>query len=122
MEKITVIIGKKRSGKSRVAEAMACRLHYTIRVQPSCKGSFPFIMGEEDTEVIIFDEVNDIYTLEDIVFSMSNYVLIERPGKSMFYITPKIIIVCSEGITRDAIEKSGSSLNRRINIVETLWK
>lgn len=122
MKKVIVIIGKAGSGKSGIAEAMAYRLHNTIKVNPSHKGNFPFIMGKKDTEVIIFDEVNDIYTLEDIVFSMSNYVLIERPGKSMFYITPKIIIVCSEGITRDAIEKSGSSLNRRINIVETLWK
>jgi len=122
MKKTTVIIGKRGSGKSRIAEAMACRLHNTIRVKPSYKGSFPFIMGEEDTEVIIFDEVNNIDTLENIIFSTYNYVLIEKPCKSMFYITPKIIIVCSEEITRDNIEKLGSSLNRRINTVETLWK
>jgi hypothetical protein len=122
MKKTTVIIGKRSSGKSRVAEAMACRLHNTIRVKPSLKGSFPFIMGDEDTEVIIFDEVNNIYKLEDIIFSTYNYVLVERPCKSMFYINPKIIIVCSEEITRDAIEKLGSSLNRRINIIETIWK
>jgi energy-coupling factor transporter ATP-binding protein EcfA2 len=122
IKKTTVIIGKRASGKSRVAEAMACRLHNTIKVQPSHKGSFPFIMGEEDTEVIIFDEVNNINSLGDIIFSTYNYVLVEKPCKSMFYISPKIIIVCNEEITRDAIEKLGSSINRRINIIETLWK
>jgi hypothetical protein len=122
MKKTTVIIGKRGSGKSRIAEAMACRLHNTIRVKPSHKGRFPFIMSEEDTEVIIFDEVDSIDTLENIIFSTYDYVLVEKPCKSMFYITPKIIIVCNEKITRYAIEKLGSSLNRRINTVETLWK
>ena len=122
MKKTTVIVGKRGSGKSRVAEAMACRIHNTIRVQPSLKSSFSFIMADEDTEAIIFDEVNNINTLEDIIFSTYNYVLVEKPCESMYYISPKIIIVCNEEITRDAIEKLGSSINRRINIIETIWK
>jgi len=120
IKKTTVIIGRRASGKSRIAEAMACNFN-TIRINLPI-GSFSYSMCKKDTEVIIFDEVNNINTLVNIIFSTYDYVLVERPGKSIFYITPKIIIVCSEEITRDAIEKLGSSLNRRINIIETIWK
>lgn len=126
MEKITVITGPARSGKTRKAKKMAAKYKENevefipIRKRPFMEEAFFLGQCTEKTKLIIIDDVIDIYSFKKLIsiFFMDAKLKINDKGKRPFYIDrPEIIITCDEAVTCESIEWLPVSYTERINLV-----
>ena len=121
MGKIKMIVGKNSSGKSTYANAMCAKYNqeekHILNGDSTCN---PFMFSECNflTKVIIIDDLKNNKQFIPFLFFLISGVNVNKRGQLPFTIFPEIIIVCDESITKEALEKYGSSLNRRIEIIE----
>jgi energy-coupling factor transporter ATP-binding protein EcfA2 len=123
MKKVKVIIGKRESGKSRIAKAMVSSIKDEEKVfikANSFKGGFPFHNCTEQTKVVIIEDFRSSQDLLPLIFSVVDGLIVDRKHKKQILIFTEIIIECHEEITRDMLERMGSSIERRIEIIETI--
>ena len=122
MEKITVIIGKADSGKTMKAKEIASsykKENVTWISGRDWKHDRPFLYRScnLNTELIIIDDCGDASHIESIYSSVAEFVKVETPSKELFYIHPKIIIVCSSEISIDDFIQS-NAFKRRVTIID----
>jgi ABC-type dipeptide/oligopeptide/nickel transport system ATPase component len=122
MEKITVIIGKAESGKTMKAKEIASsykKENVTWIDGKNWKHDRPFLYRScsLNTELIIIDDCDDASHIEGICSSMAEGVKVEKPYEESFYISPKIIIVCSSEISIDDFIQS-NAFKRRVSIIK----
>lgn len=121
MDKIKMIVGKNGSGKSTYANAMCVKYNqeekFTLNGDSTCN---PFMFSECNfsTKVIIIDELKNNKQFIPFLFFLTNGVNVNKRGQLPFTIFPEIIVVCDKNITKEVLEQYGSSLNRRIEIIE----
>ena len=121
MKKIKLILGKSGSGKSSIAKAMTCMVKEVVYVNPhALKSTWVYSQCNEDTKVIVFDEVGSVEDVINLVLSTCSEVRVDKQCHYPFTINPNIIIVCRENISREDLLNHGSSISRRIEIIETL--
>lgn len=123
MKKVKIIVGKRNSGKSTIAKAMVSSIKDSQKafIDPSSLNN-PFCFSEchERTLVIVIDELKDPEYLLTVIFSSIDGIKVDKKSKALFVIHPEIIIVCNEWITKERLLEMGSSILRRIEIIETL--
>lgn len=119
MKKIKVILGKANSGKSTIAKAMSIKFKEVVYINTrTLKSSWAYSQCNEDTKVIVFDDVGN---LEDVVYLINSTfsgIVINKQCHKPFTINPNIIIVCRENISREDL--SEESILKRIETIETL--
>lgn len=123
MNKATIIIGKLRSGKSMISKSLVSSLkegEKSFLHEAHLKSVFGFAECTADTKVIIIDELRKVEYLLTLIFATVDGVLVEKKGQEPFRIYPKIIIVCNEQITRQRLEDLGYSVQKRIEVIETI--
>jgi hypothetical protein len=67
-----------------------------------------------NTELIIIDDCDDVSHI-DVIYSRG--VKVEKPYEESFYISPRIIIVCSSEISIDDFIQS-NAFKRRVSIIK----
>lgn len=123
MKKVKIIIGKNNSGKSRIADAMVCSINdseKSLILGSDIRNPFCFSKCNENTKVVIIENLQMPAYLIGLVFATVDGLMVDRQSKKLFVIHPEIIIVCDESITRNLLLDMGSSLSRRIEIIETI--
>jgi len=121
MKKITVIIGEADSGKTMKAKEIASsykKENVAWVNGKNWKHDRPFLYRScnLNTELIIIDDCDDVSHIEGIYSSMAEGVKVEKPYKEPFYISPRIIIVCSSEIYIDDFIES-NAFKRRVTII-----
>lgn len=124
MKKITVIIGDRSSGKSLTAEQIVKEkglktVHLLAeKVRRNSELEWFFNSCDTDTEMIVIHEVQQNFFI-DFIFLVQNCVWVHKKYKKPFMIHPKeVVFTCSEKITKEIIEACGSSIIRRVEIIE----
>lgn len=122
---VTVIIGKSNVGKTLMSKGFALnnqeKTKFIFCTNKTVCEHFFFSSCEEDTEVIIIDEVVAVGNVEKIVWLAQSDITVEKQSKKAFTIAPKeIVIVCEERITRESLESLGASFYRRIKLIEII--
>lgn len=100
MEKITIIYGAARSGKSRLAEDIV-RDKNTVWITGRKRNIFddPFIFFpvDESTEFIIVDDIPEKFVRDTMEFLMPDEIIVNKRTKAPFKIPrPKVIITLQE--------------------------
>jgi hypothetical protein len=125
MKKVTVIIGEANTGKTLTAMMIAekkgiktTRLH-VANMKRAYNKCFFFNPCDIDTKMIIIDEIRAGEFLKEFIMLFQQEIPVEKQGKEMFFINPEeVILVCSESITKEEIERFPASLKRRIELIE----
>ena len=120
MKKATVITGATVSGKSWLANNLAS-LDYKNTIKVDGKGfdnTFTFNRCNENTDCIIIDDLAGSFDLNQLLCLISNGIWVHRRMKDDIKINPKIIVTLDEQWSSDDIKKLGSSLTRRIELIE----
>lgn len=123
MKKIKIIIGKRGSGKSTIATALVSSLNDNEKIflnEAHLKSPFGFSECSEKTKVVIIDELRSPEYILTLIFSSIEGIIVNKQGKKPFEIYPEMIIVCCEYITKERLLDMGSSISRRIEIIETI--
>jgi ABC-type dipeptide/oligopeptide/nickel transport system ATPase component len=123
MKKIKVIIGKNGSGKSFTSIALVSSVNRdekTFLKEEYLKDPFCFSMCSKKTKVVIIDELRNPQYLLTLIFSSVDGIIVNKRGQKPFEIYPEMIIVCCEDITKERLLDMGSSILRRIEIIETI--
>jgi energy-coupling factor transporter ATP-binding protein EcfA2 len=123
MKKIKLIIGKRGSGKSTIATALVSSLNDNEKIflnEAHLKSPFGFSECSEKTKVVIIDELHTPEHILTLIFSSIEGIIVNKQSKKPFEIHPEIIIVFSEEISKEQLLDMGSSIERRIEIIETI--
>ena len=123
MKKVKLIIGKIDSGKSTIAKEIVSSIKDEEKVfiiDRHLDSYFWASQCTEKTRAIVIDEFNPKRDLAGFILTHLNGVQVKQPCKETFFISPEIIIVCSEDYSKEQILDMGSSIVRRIEIIETL--
>lgn len=84
------------------------------------KSPFAFSECTENTKAVIIDELRNPEYLLTLIFSSIDGIIVNKQSKKPFVIHPEIILVCDEYISRQRLLDMGSSIERRIEIIETI--
>jgi broad-specificity NMP kinase len=122
MEKSIIIIGSASTGKSTVAKALAS--HIAKDSEITLIRDFDFYQSDpfrfnvctKQTKLVIIDELRKKQNLDGLI-QYHESIDVNQPYKESFVISPKLIVVCDEGITSDDLPK-GQSFRRRFQIIE----
>jgi hypothetical protein len=80
---------------------------------------YMFMDCEKDTEMLVIDKVISVKDLEGLIYSVQTAIPVEKRRGPVFSIKLKeVVIVCAESITHEDIINLGSSMNRRIELIE----
>jgi molybdopterin-guanine dinucleotide biosynthesis protein len=124
MKKVKVIIGKRNSGKSTIANAIACSLEDEKKVFISVsnlKGSDLLNRFCTDkTKVVVIEGLQKHHDIFSFIVASIEGLICNRRNQDDLVIYPEIIIVCEEEITREFLLELGASTVRRIEIIETI--
>lgn len=118
MEKITIIYGPARSGKSRLAEDIARdknTVWITGRKRNIFDDSFIFFGVDESTELIIFDDIPEKFVRDTMEFLMPDEIIVNNQRKSPFKIPrPKVILTLQEEFQFP----EGASIDARFDFIK----
>jgi len=119
MEKITIIYGPARSGKSRLATDIARNKNtswITGRKRKFFDDPFIFYDVDETTELIIIDDIPGKYFRDTMEFLMPDEIIVNKRSKAPFKIPrPKIIITLQDEQFQFA---KGASIDARFDFIK----
>lgn len=102
MNKATIIIGPRESGKTSLAYALAEKKK-TVEINFHEIGqNFQFHAVEKDTEVILIDDIKEKSQIIDIVTCQR--IKVDKPGKSPYIIDRPELIITTENINFRGID------------------
>jgi cytidylate kinase len=115
-EKITVIIGSGGSGKTTAAKEIAKDYSNVIWLDGSGRvGNFFYSRCNEDTELIIIEELKNADNLMRFAAAAIDGVCVEHRGKDPFYINPRIVVVCKPDVK---IPMESVAFQRRFDVID----
>src|SRR5690606_24423840 len=122
MKTTTVITGKAGSGKTQRATQLAkafdpSEVCFITGMERSDEDPFLFQKCTGKTKLVVIDEVSSIFQLKKFIEMSRGYIIVNRQGKQPFNISPSFILVCHGGINIREVITLGTSLPRRISII-----
>lgn len=124
MEKITVLIG---NSEDKITEIVASYNKDNV-VFIECdyymyrRKRRKMLIGysrrcNQNTELVIINGFKYASDIGEIISDTYEGIAIEKQGKDIFYIHPKIIVVCTEDISIDDFPLDSISFKRRVSII-----
>lgn len=120
-EKVTVIIGSAGSGKTTAAKCIANNYDADKVVWLDGNNKMhPFFWRacSENTELVIIEELKNVKDLERLFSAAIDGVAVERQGKDVFYINPRIVVTCKSDVTMKDLPTDSIAFERRVMIVD----
>ena len=118
MKKGIIIIGAPNTGKSRIARLfLDGKKHISLDARNInlFKDKFLYSFCEEYTEVIHFEDLHSIKSIELLFNAVTDGVTVDKKGKSPFVIKPLILVTLTGSLSDLEL---GASLESRFDIFE----
>jgi hypothetical protein len=124
MDKITVLIG---NSEDKITEIVAsynkdnvvfidCDYYMYRRKRRKMLVGFSRHCSQ-NTELVIINGFKYASDIGELISDTYEGIAIEKQGKDIFYIHPKIIVVCTEDISIDDFPLESISFKRRVSII-----
>lgn len=124
MEKITVLIG---NSENKITDIVAsynkdnvvfidCDYYMYRRKRRKMLIGYSRCCNQ-NTELVIINGFKYASDIGELISDTYEGIAIEKQGKDIFYIHPKIIVVCTEDISIDDFPLESISFKRRVSII-----
>ena len=124
MEKITVLIGNSEDKITEIVASYSkdnvafidCDYYMYRRKRRKMLVGFSRHCSQ-NTELVIINGFKYASDIGELISDTYEGIAIEKQGKDIFYIHPKIIVVCIEDISIDDFPLESISFKRRVSII-----
>jgi hypothetical protein len=119
MNIITLVVGKPYSKRISYVEKVTenIKTQWMKGIELKKTHSFTFSSIDQDTEVIVFDNVEVKNFNPDIILSLSSGIMVNKQGKEGFPLRPKFILIFDDTTFDGNSFMEGESFKRRINLI-----